>query len=449
MDTEDFGILIVDDEPAIRDSLQSWFESFGYRTEKAADAGEAMSKLSRGSWNIVLLDIKMPGISGIELQKRIRQSDPNIIIIMITAHASVDTAVESLKEGAFDYVSKPIDPDELSLIVRRATEQLKLRRNDAQPDGDIGELVLKDCMIGESPQMQKVFELIKAAANTDVTVLIHGDRGTGKELVARMIHANSSRKFFPLIPVSCGSLGDSLLESELFGHDKGTFIGAQYMRKGKLEMANGGTLFLDEIGAISKENQDALLQVFKERSFTRSGGNQIIPADFRIICATNQDLDQLVKDALFKEDFYYHVSVFQIDIPPLSERRSDIPMLTEYFADKYSHALGKKIPKISKAAMEAMMEYNWPGNVRELENAVERTIVVATKPQIELEDLPRQMKSKGADSQEDSLEIIEKRHISDVLEKTSWNISKAAKKLGVDRATLYNKIKKYKLNKHQ
>jgi DNA-binding NtrC family response regulator len=364
MDTEDFGILIVDDEPAIRDSLQSWFESFGYRTEKAADAGEAMSKLSRGSWNIVLLDIKMPGISGIELQKRIRQSDPNIIIIMITAHASVDTAVESLKEGAFDYVSKPIDPDELSLIVRRATEQLKLRRNDAQPDGDIGELVLKDCMIGESPQMQKVFELIKAAANTDVTVLIHGDRGTGKELVARMIHANSSRKFFPLIPVSCGSLGDSLLESELFGHDKGTFIGAQYMRKGKLEMANGGTLFLDEIGAISKENQDALLQVFKERSFTRSGGNQIIPADFRIICATNQDLDQLVKDALFKEDFYYHVSVFQIDIPPLSERRSDIPMLTEYFADKYSHALGKKIPKISKAAMEAMMEYNWPGNVR-------------------------------------------------------------------------------------
>ncbi|NIO29179.1 MAG: response regulator [Candidatus Latescibacteria bacterium] len=444
MKNEEFGILIVDDEPAVRDALQSWFQKDGYCTETASDVIDALKKLSVKSYDIVLLDIKMPNISGIELQKRIKEVDADIVIIMITAYASVETAVEALKEGAFDYVTKPIDPDDLSKLVRRAIEQLKLKKENIQLRRQIDEFIMSEDLVGESPQIKKILELINTVSKTDVTVLIRGESGTGKELVARLIHANSSRKYFSLVPVNCGALPETLLESELFGHEKGAFTGAAYMRKGKLEMANGGILFLDEVGMISIKTQVDLLRVLETKKFMRLGGHKEISVDFRVVCATNQNLERLMKEGTFREDFYYRINVFQIDTPPLRERQADIPLLAKHFVDKYAREINKKIDNISSEAMDVLMKHDWPGNVRELENAIERAIVVTKGSVIKPDDLPLQMnQQKSAPAAGDSLEAQEKAHILYVLHQAGWNITKAAKTLGIDRVTLYNKIKKY------
>jgi DNA-binding NtrC family response regulator len=440
------SILIVDDELSVRDSLTKWFIEDGYKADSAADAEEALKKLKPGVWDIIFLDIKLPGMDGMELQQRIKGIDPNATIIMITAYATVDTAVKSLKEGAYDYVTKPVDPDYLSHLVANVVKQRQLLSENIQLKERIQELYEIDQIVGDSPSMQKVFELIKTVAPTDTSVMIRGESGTGKELIARAIHSNSPRRFFPIITVNCGGLTEGLTESEFFGHEKGAFTGALYRRKGKFEMANGGTIFLDEVGNIGMKAQTDLLRVIETKQFTRVGGDEIIEVDFRLICATNRDLELAVKEGKFREDLYYRLNVFSISIPPLRERRSDVVLLCNYFLNKLASSINKPVAGFSPEALERLKAHDWRGNVRELRNAVERAIVVAKDSTITLDDLPIPPCS-GAAAPDQSLEAVENVHIKSVLEQMGWNITRSAEMLGIDRATLYSKIKKYGLRK--
>jgi DNA-binding NtrC family response regulator len=440
-------ILIVDDEQVVRDSLSKWFREDGYKVSTAASAAEALQQLQVQRWDIILLDIKMPGMDGMELQLRIKEIDSAPTIIFITAHATVDTAVKALKEGAFDYVTKPVDPDYLSHLVINALKQRSLASENVKLKEQISEICRADEIIGESPQMHKVYEMIQTVAKTDTTVMIRGESGTGKELIARAIHSNSNRRYFPIVAVNCGALPEGILESELFGHERGAFTGAQYKRKGKLELADGGTLFLDEVGNIDSKTQMDLLRVIETKQFTRVGGNEMIKVDFRVICATNKDLEKAVSDGTFREDLYYRLNVFTIFIPPLRERKGDIPVLANYFVQKYARTMGKSISSLSPEAMDTLVRYNWPGNVRELENAVERAMVVGKAPAIRPEDLPYQLTEKNHVLPTGSLAAVEKAHIASVLEQNRWNISRSAEILQIDRVTLYNKIEKYGLKK--
>jgi len=394
---------------------------------------------------VILLDIKMPGMDGMELQEHIHRIDPQAAVIMITAFASVDTAVRALKQGAFDYVTKPIDPDELSHLVLRALEQRRLREENTQLRETIETLTVGDEIVGESPPMKKVLELVEHVAKTDATVLILGESGTGKEVIARAIHANSRRRYFPVVTVNCGALPESLLESELFGHEKGAFTGAQYRRKGKIEMADGGTLFLDEVGAVNTKMQVDLLRVLETKELTRIGGGRPIKVDFRVICATNENLEAAVREGRFREDFYYRINVFTIELPPLRARRSDIPALATHFLRRFARQMDKRITSISAEAMELLTAYDWPGNVRELSNAIERAMVVGAPPAIRPEDLPLRKPLRNGAPSDQSLADMEKRHIAAVLELTGGNITHAAEILKVDRVTVYNKMKKYGL----
>jgi DNA-binding NtrC family response regulator len=445
-DNKSVSILVVDDELSVRDSLTKWFTEDGYKADSAADATEALKKFKPGAWDIIFLDIKLPGMDGMELQHRIKNIDPNATIIMITAYASVDTAVKSLKEGAYDYVTKPVDPDYLSHLVTNVIKQRRLLSENIQLKEQIQELYEIDQIIGESQAMLKVFDLIKTVAPTDTSVMIKGESGTGKELIARAIHSNSPRRFFPIITVNCGGLTEGLTESEFFGHEKGAFTGAQYRRKGKFEMANGGTIFLDEVGNIDPKSQTDLLRVIETKQFTRVGGDEIIKVDFRLICATNRDLELAVKEGKFREDLYYRLNVFSISIPPLRERRSDIPLLCNYFLKKLATSINKSVTRFSSEAMQHLEAYHWPGNVREMKNAIERAVVVAKGSSITGDDLPIPPSSKTPPDDK-SLEAVEKVHIKDVLEQMGWNITRSAEILGIDRATLYHKIEKYGLRK--
>jgi DNA-binding NtrC family response regulator len=448
MNTKDIGILVVDDEFSVRDSLYNWFKTEGYRVDTAENATEALKKLQENNWDIVLLDIKMPGMDGMELQKHIKRIDSSIIIIIITAYATVDTAVEAMKEGAFDYLSKPIDPDKLSILVRNAVNQKRLLTENIQLRQKVEELSLQDEIIGESPQIKKIMEMVETVAQTDATVLIRGESGTGKELIAQAIHIKSKRRYFPIISINCGGLSEGLLESELFGHEKGAFTGAQYKRKGKLEMANGGTIFFDEVGNIPLKMQMDLLRVIETKQFTPLGSNKVINVDFRVIAATNTDLEKAVAEKRFREDFYYRLNVFSIEIPPLRERVQDIPLLANYFLKKYARSMNKNVTEISPEAMKILMQYEWPGNIRELRNTIERALVlVGKKTRIEPEDINLPRTSKPEYLEITSLEDLEKAHIQRILEQTNWNISRSADILKIDRVTLYNKIKKYNLQK--
>ncbi|NOY05046.1 MAG: sigma-54-dependent Fis family transcriptional regulator [Chlorobi bacterium] len=446
MASNDVSILVVDDERAVRDSLYGWFTEDGYEVDTAVDAQEALTKLQQRSFDLALLDIKLPGMDGMELQQRIREVDPELPVIMITAYASIETAVKALKSGAFDYVTKPFDPDNLSRLVRNAIRQKQLARENVRLRAKISDLTAGDQLIGESEAMQKVRELIKTVAATDSTVVIHGESGTGKELVARAIHHHSDRRYFPIVDVNCGALAESILESELFGHEKGAFTGAHQTRKGKLEIADGGTLFLDEIASISMKMQVELLRVLETKQFSRVGGNKIITSDFRVICATNRNLEAAVAEGTFREDLYYRINVFSIYLPPLRERRSDIPLLADHFLKTYALAMNKPIREISPEALDILVRYEWPGNVRELENAIERAMVVGTPPAIRPEDLPMSLE-RSISNDSDALAEVEKRHIAHVLDKYGWNISHAAQALKIDRVTLYNKIKRYGLQR--
>ncbi|NUN08990.1 MAG: sigma-54-dependent Fis family transcriptional regulator [Ignavibacteriaceae bacterium] len=446
---ENYKLLVVDDELIVRESLLHWFEEENYQVDTADSAEEALKKLQAGKYDVYLLDMKMPGMSGIELLEKIKEVDQEAIVILITAYASVQTAIKALKEGAYDYLTKPVDPDELNHILENALKQKSLTRENIQLKENIDEIIKPDNLIGESEEIKKIYSLINTVAPTDTTVMIRGESGTGKELVAKAIHINSRRRYFPIVTVNCGALAESILESELFGHEKGAFTGAHTKRKGKFEMADGGTIFLDEIGTISPKVQIELLRVIESKTFMRVGGNEQIKSDFRVIAATNESLEELVKEGKFREDLYYRLNVFSIFIPPLRERGYDIPVLAYYFLQKLSTAMNKKVAGISEDAMKILTTYNWPGNVRELENAIERAVVISRSDKITPEDLPFQLyrDTVVSDDQVKSLAGMEKMHIQRVLNENNWNISRSADVLGIDRVTLYNKINKYGLQK--
>lgn len=443
-----YKIFIIDDELSVRTSLEEWFLEDGFQVVTAASGEEALKKMHAGPYDLILLDIKMPGMDGITLQKKIKEIDLEAIIIIITAYASVDTAVEALKLGAFDYVTKPFDPDDLSNLVNNALKQKNLTKENLQLKEKISELSGVDEMVGDSEEMKRVIEMVHSVADTDSTVLIRGESGTGKELIARAIHSFSKRRYFPIVAVNCGAIPESLLESELFGHEKGAFTGAQYRRKGKIELANDGTLFLDEIGDISPKMQVDLLRVFESKRFTRLGGNEDIQVDFRLVCATNKNLEKLVEEEKFREDLYYRINVFTILLPPLRERRSDILPLARHFIRKYARSMGKPEKKISPKIEKTFCSYSWPGNVRELENAIERIMVIGKKSEISMDDLPFHLNSREENTHDHlNLAEVEKFHIQKILKDTNGNVTRAANLLGIDRVTLYNKMKKFKIHR--
>jgi DNA-binding NtrC family response regulator len=437
------SILIVDDEASVRDSLYNWFLEDGFEVSCAEDASKALKILDHEHFDIILADIKMPGMDGLELLRRIKQIKPDAIIIIITAFATVDTAVQALKDGAFDYVTKPFDPDDLSHLIRNALRQVSLKEENETLRERVSALEQVEDIIGESQAVKKMLTEVEQVAQSNTSVIITGESGTGKELIAKAIHANSLRKFFPLVSVHCGALTESLLESELFGHEKGAFTGAVYTRKGRFEMADNGTIFLDEIATISSKMQVELLRVLESKSFVRVGGNKTITSDFRVICATNRDLKKMVNEGSFREDLYYRLNVVNINVPPLRERKDDIPLLVNYFIAKYCKSMSRPLVIMEATAMKRLQDYDFPGNVRELENIIERAIVVGNGKEIKLRDLP--LSKPVTLSKTESLNDLEKQHINQVLTNYSWNISRTAQALGIDRVTLYNKIKKYDL----
>ena len=385
----------------------------------------------------------MPGMDGLEMLRRIKSLKKDSIVIVMTAFATVDTAVQALKDGAYDYVTKPFDPDDLSHLIKNASRQILLAEENEALKEKVISLENVEDLIGNSKAMIKVLQQVEHVAQSDSSVIITGESGTGKELIAKAIHSNSPRKFFPLVSVHCGALTESLLESELFGHEKGAFTGAMYNRKGRFEMADGGTIFLDEIATISSKMQVELLRVLESKSFIRVGGNKEITSDFRVICATNRDLKSMVEKGTFREDLYYRLNVVNINIPPLRERIDDIPMLVDYFIKKYCVSMNRPPIPIDSGALKRIQEFDFPGNVRELENMIERAIVIGNGKEIRLKDLP--LGKNVIDSSIESLDDHEKIHIQHILNKYSWNISRSAKALKVDRVTLYKKIKKYGL----
>ena len=437
-------ILIVDDELVVRDSLGKWFTSEGYLAKPVGSAREALEVIQHAEFDIALLDIKMPGMDGMELQARLREVDPELSVVVMTGYASVETAVQALKRGAYDYITKPVDPDELSHLIAKALEHRHARREVARLRENLQEVSPSTELIGKSAAMKKVTELIEMVAPTEATVLITGESGTGKEVVARAIHAAGPRRYMPMVTIHCGALTETLLESELFGHEKGAFTGAQYRKKGKFEVADGGSVFLDEISDISLKTQTDLLRVLQEKEIVRVGGNEQIKVDFRAIAATNKNLETLVKAGAFRPDLYYRLHVFCIDLPPLRERREDIPLLVNHFLNKFCMATSRPMPQLSTEALDLLLRHDWPGNVRELENAVERALVVGRGSEIRPNDFSFQFQAdevKGGRTLED----VERAHIERVLRETEHNLSRSARILDIDRTTLYNKLRRYGL----
>jgi len=436
-------ILIVDDELSVRDSLARWFFEDGYETGTAADANETLHKMAASKWDLALVDIKMRGQDGIELQRRLADIDPELVVIIMTGYASVETAVAALKQGAYDYVTKPLDPDDIAHTVRNALSLRSAKEEVARMQEAISSTARPSLLVGRSPAMRKVLDAIETVAATDATTLIIGESGTGKELVARAIHDSSARKFAPMVTIHCGALTESLLESELFGHEKGSFTGAQYRKKGKFEIADGGTVFLDEIADISLKTQTDLLRVLQEHEITRVGGQMPITVDFRCIAATNRDLRELIEEGRFRPDLYYRINVFSIEIPPLRDRREDIPLLVEHFIEKFSLSMNKKPPRVPPDVMSMLQAHEWPGNVRELENAVERAMVVANGAKLEEDHFAITGRALAVVGGSKPLREMEREHILRVVDECGGNQTRAAKVLGIDRVTLHKKLKSY------
>ena len=444
---EAFSVLVVDDETIVRESLGAWFREDGCRVQMASSAREALRMVAEGHYDLAVIDIKMPGMDGLDLQAKLTEAAPDLTIIVMTAYASVDTAVRALKQGAYDYIVKPFDPDELSLVVRRAQEHRSLASENRRLKETLAEASAPSPMIGESPAMKRIQELIRTVAATDATVLVQGASGTGKELVARALHAASPRRWNPLVSVHCGALAEGLLESELFGHEKGAFTGASYHHKGKFEQADGGTIFLDEIGEVSPKVQVELLRVLEEKSVTRVGGKQPVPSDFRVVAATNRDLAALSREGKFREDLFWRLNVVTITIPPLSERPEDVVPLAKHFLARFARQMNIKELAFDAEALAAIQAHSWPGNVRELQNAIERAVVLGRPPVIRARDLPVRVVASPAQPTGRTLADVEKAHIESVLADTGWNITHAATVCDVDRGTLYSKIQRYGLVK--
>ncbi len=455
-------ILVVDDDGSFRFLLVETLRKEGYSVVSASSGQEALDVYAKqGPFDVITLDVKMPGMDGFEVLSRIKEINPDQLIVIITAYGAKKIAIEAVKKGAYDYFIKPFEIDELRLVIRRALECNRLNCENRQLKEELGrDFKLKE-IIGSSGKMMEVFEIIKKVTNTDVTVLIQGESGTGKELVARAIHYNSGRSKGPFIKVNCAAIPEGILESELFGHEKGAFTDATSRKTGRFEAADKGTIFLDEIGDMSIAMQAKILRILQEKEFERVGSTQPIKVDVRIIVATNKDLFRAVKEEQFREDLFYRINVVSIKLPPLREKREDIPLLFEHFMYKFNKDFNKSVEHISLEAMELLMKYHWPGNVRELENVLQRAIILSEGKIITNKDLPFyiqfldapiKLKTDSADFSKSLIETVkeiadevEKELILKALKKTNWNRSETASLLKISRKSLFNKMKRCNL----
>jgi DNA-binding NtrC family response regulator len=455
-------ILVVDDEEIVIRSCLRILGNGDYEVDAVQDGWEALKKIDENDYDVLILDIMMPKIDGLEVLQRVKETHPDVDVIMVTGHSQIETAVRSMKLGAFDYLPKPFDPDELERVVERALERRRLLQENLDLKTEVSSKYRFENIIGSSPQMQSVFRLIAKCAPTSSTILLQGESGTGKELIARAIHYNSLRKDKPFIPVDCNSLNESLLESELFGHVKGAFTGAMANKKGLFEAADNGTLFLDEIGNISLSTQAKILRVIQEREFKAVGNTRTQTANFRLITATNKDLKAMVADGTFREDLFYRINIFPIQIPPLRERRDDIPSLAFHFLNVFAADLDRIMTDISAGAMNLLANYDWPGNVRELENTIQRAVILATDKTIRqahlvsiIDMMPRldiEVPRTGDDlkrikkvAREKSVENIEKLFVIEALKRNAWNVTRSAEETGMQRANFQALMKKYNI----
>ncbi|MGA2192092.1 MAG: sigma-54 dependent transcriptional regulator [Nitrospirota bacterium] len=449
-------ILVVDDEPGMRSLLSKVLTKEGYFVSAMEKGEDALDSLTAEEYDLAILDIEMPGMNGIELLGRIKQKDVSLSVIMITAYGSLQSAVEAMRRGAYDYLTKPFEMEEIKLVVEKALERERLIRENRALHRELEEQYRFTGILGKSPKMEEVYELVSRVAVTNASVLIQGESGTGKELVARSIHYNSRRKGKPLVILNCAALAEGVLESELFGHEKGAFTGAIKRKSGRFELAHEGTLFLDEIGEIPIATQLKLLRVLQEHEFERVGGEKTIKVDVRIIAATNKDLMTAVKEGRFREDLYYRLNVVTINIPPLRERKGDIPDLANFFLSKFLAETGKRIEGIEPAAMEMLVRYDWPGNVRELENIIERAIVLEKGELVTSSSLPLSLRfdegagetvriPEGPGTLTDILEELERQLIVKALKEKNGSQTAAAAALGLKRSTFRYKLEKYGL----
>jgi len=438
-------ILVVDDETVVRESLRDWLTEAGYEVFTAEDGFKALDIINRERTSIVIADLVMPGMDGIELIKKAKEIIPYIGVIIITAYGSIPTAIAAIREEAYDYIEKPFCPERVEMLIKNLVERQELVKENISLRQRLADRYSFENIIAKSHKMRQIFEMVEIVARSNATVLIVGESGTGKELIARAIHNLSPRRHKPFIAISCGALPETLLESELFGHEKGSFTGAIAQRKGKFEIAHQGTLFLDEIGEMSHNIQVHLLRVLEEKEFTRVGGNEPIKVDVRIISATHRDLKKAVERGEFREDLFYRLNVVTLNLPPLRDRREDIPLLAEHFLRKFAVENQREIKGFSPEAMDFLLQYDWPGNVRELENMVERAVILSKGDIIGIECLNEQ-KPAALNVDNKSLKEVEKAHIIQVLKQTKGNFSQAAKVLGVTRMTLYNKLKAHSIN---
>jgi len=447
-------LLIVDDEESIRDSLAIILEREGYETDTAADGVDALERFKRKRADVVLVDIRMPKMDGITLLKNLKEIDPDLIVIILTAFSTWDSAVNAMRLGAYDYIKKPFDTDQIKAIVARAVEQNRFVREERSGDIDF----TSNMIVGNTRQMQEVANLIRRVAPTESTVLIEGESGTGKELVARLLHLSSMRSRNPFITVNCSAFPETLLESELFGHVKGAFTNAICDKKGLLEVAEGGTFFLDEVGELTPQTQVKLLRVLEEKKFKPVGSTETKKVDVRFITATNRNLEEEVQKGNFREDLFFRLNVIPIRLPPLRERREDIPLFVGHFLARYSKLMNREVKGVAREAMEALMAYDWPGNVRELENTIQRAVALSEGDEITLKDLPEKFRVvpeapklvvrdlPAADfNLEKEIEKIERYYLQHAMELSNWNMTKAAQLLGLSFRSMRYKVQKYGL----
>ncbi len=449
----EYTILVIEDEPFQLKNLSEALEKQGYNVLSSESSVKGVKIVKEKAVDLVLTDFKMPEKNGLEVLREVKQINPDISVIIITAYGDVETAVKVMKEGAFDYLTKPIDFEELDIIIKKALERKILVSENRELRRQLAEKYRFDEIVYGSSEMEEVINVALRAADSRASILIYGESGTGKELIAKAVHYASPRKDKPLISVNCAALNENLLESELFGHEKGAFTGADKQRKGRFELADGGTIFLDEVGEIPLATQVKLLRVLQEREFERVGGNQTINVDVRVISATNKNLEDMIKKGTFREDLFYRLNVISIKIPPLRERKGDIPLLINYFISKYAKENKKEVESLSKEAMDALIKYNYPGNVRELENAIERAVIMTRGKIITLDDLPIFMKVSKDESKQnyelrgetldEIVENVERQLIADALVRANSNQTKAAEILGISERNLRYKLKKY------
>jgi DNA-binding NtrC family response regulator len=441
----------VDDELIVRESLAAWLEKEGAAVDRAESGEQALDLMEGNLYDILFVDIKMPGMGGFGLLERVKKFFPTTVVVIITAYGTVEHAVEAMKLGANDFLVKPFDPEGLGLLVAKLLEHKRLLEETQYLRNEVSRCWAgPDEIIGRSASMIDLFDTIMEIANSESSVLILGETGTGKELIARAIHANSKRMGGPFVPINCGAIPESLMESEIFGHEKGSFTGAIRPKKGLIEVAEGGTLFLDEVGEIIPKMQVDLLRILQDRSFYRVGGVEAIKADFRLISATHRDLAQQAAQGAFRQDFFYRINVITLRVPPLRERREDIQLLVEYFLKRFARETNREVDSVSDDAMRMLLDYDWPGNIRELENVVERAVVTSKKRVLAADSfayLNPGGVSGGVSATPRSLEEAEIAHIRQILDEQDWNISHAAKVLQVDRTTLHKKIRRYGLER--